>query len=176
MASREYRYCPLCGAGLAPRQHMGQIRPSCRNCDYIHFHDPKVAVIAFVTIERERLLLVRRGINPAKGQWALPGGYVDAHELPEQALHRELQEEVALRIEVRSLLAVFPMPGPDGISQGFVMAYDVAPAIPLQPVVVGDDAIEAAWFTRESVPEELAFESTRTIIDRWRARTQGATD
>ena len=167
MADRAYRYCPLCSTHLEARTHMDQLRPTCPACGFIYFRDPKVAVIAFVTCA-EGLLLIRRGINPAKGKWALPGGYVDAHELPVPALHRELQEEVGLAIAVHDLLDIFPMQGPSQSNQGFVMVFGAQPVDAAQRLVVGDDAVEAAWFARTEIPDDLAFASTRVMIERWR--------
>ena len=54
-----YVYCPFCATRLVRRMVFNQARPSCPQCGFIHFHDPKVAVIAFVICAR-KLLLVRR--------------------------------------------------------------------------------------------------------------------
>jgi len=53
------------------------MRSVCPSCGFVHFTDPKVAVIALVT-HADKILLARRAVDPAKGKWALPGGYMDA--------------------------------------------------------------------------------------------------
>ena len=88
------------------------------SADLSNFKDPKVAVIALVT-SHDRMLLIRRGVNPGKGQWALPGGFMDAGEMPQEALVRELYEEVGIQVEVGELLGIFAMVGPVGHTRGY---------------------------------------------------------
>jgi ADP-ribose pyrophosphatase YjhB (NUDIX family) len=174
MSIRKYHYCPLCGTSLEEQFAFHQMRSVCPACGFVHFHDPKVAVIGMVTWGR-RVLLIRRGVDPMKGRWALPGGYMDAGEMPAEALIRELHEEVGLEVEVSALLDIFPMAGPGVFNSGIVIAYraeidrdeidrDEAP-----PLACDDDACEAAWFSADELPAELAFESTQTLLAQWRA-------
>lgn len=137
-------------------------------CSFIDFRDPKVAVIALVTWG-DHVLLIRRGVDPMKGKWALPGGYMDAGEMPVEALMRELREEVALEVEIRDLIEIFPMAGAGVLNRGIVIAYradlqrDERPAL-----ICDDDVCEAAWFLVDETPADLAFESTLTLLARWR--------
>jgi 8-oxo-dGTP diphosphatase len=118
---------------------------------------------------RDRLLLIRRGVNPGKGKWALPGGFMDAGEMPDSALQRELQEEVGIQVEVQELLEIFPMVGPADTRGGIVLAYRAAPRGAALPVLVSrDDVTEAKWFAAHQLPSELAFESTTTLLSGWR--------
>ena len=116
MDKRDYSYCPHCATPLERLARFNQLRPACPACGFVHFLDPKVAVIGFVT-HAGRLLLIRRAVRPAKGKWALPGGYMDAGEMPEDALRRELCEEVGLDIQIERLLNIYPMAGP-GVEGG----------------------------------------------------------
>lgn len=170
-----YRYCPFCGTPLERRERFGALRPSCPACGFTQFHDPKVAVVALVT-GGGRVLLVRRGINPGRGLWALPGGYVDAGELPEEALRRELREEVGPEVErgVRSLrlLDIFPLAAHPHGAQGIVLAY-AAPLDNPAPAAAQDDVQEARWFAPGELPGELAFDSTAQLLAEWAAVTQG---
>lgn len=170
MSTRTYQFCPYCGTPLEQRMAFQQMRPVCPECGFIQFRDPKVAVIALVTWD-DRVLLIRRAVNPMKGKWALPGGYMDAGEMPADALMRELREEVALDVEVTGLLDIFAMAGPGVVNSGIVLAYGATsrrdePA----PLTCDDDACEAAWFKADELPEEeeLAFESTHTLLAEWR--------
>ncbi len=151
-----------------------RIRPVCPNCHYVQFHDPKVAVIALVTWT-DRVLLIRRGVEPMKGMWALPGGYMDAGETPPDALARELQEEVGIDARIGALLDVFPMVGKGVVSQGIVLAYHcVIDGEQVPRLLCQDDAIDAAWFPAESLPDDLAFASTQTLLAEW--QTHGYRD
>lgn len=164
MAQRKaFIYCPVCGTALEHTQRTGEIRPVCPNCDYTVYYDPKVAVIMRVT-EGERVLLVKRGVDPEKGKWALPAGFVNAGEVPAEAAARELHEETGLEVDNVRLVDVFPNPG-DGTAD-ILIAYDA-------DVVGGvlqadDDAEDARFFHRDALPE-TAFLTTKWLIARWRA-------
>jgi len=169
MDQRDYSYCPYCATSLEWMERFNQRRPACPACGFVHFLDPKVAVIGFVTYA-DRLLLIRRAVQPAKGKWALPGGYMDAGEMPEDALRRELCEEVGLDIRIERLLNIYPMAGPGVQARGIVMAYA---AVPVgdggeQALESNDDVNAAAWFAPKELPQELAFESTRALLAAWR--------
>jgi ADP-ribose pyrophosphatase YjhB (NUDIX family) len=159
-----YRFCPRCGAPLAEGEKFGRMRRHCRYCNFIHFVEPKVAVAGVVT-DGTRILLVRRKADPRIGYWALPAGYMDADELPEEALVREVAEETGLSVRVRGLQGVAPLAGWEK-RRGILLLYTAdAPAGEPTP---GDDVSEARWFTRENVPwDELAFESTAAFVAAW---------
>ncbi len=163
-----YRYCPYCGGPLEERSAHGCVRPVCPECGFTQFRDPKVAVIA-LALAGERVLLVRRGVEPEQGKWALPGGYMDAGEMPETALARELLEEVGLPVRVERLLGIYPMAPPARSFGGIVLAYAVTPAGDGLPALyVEDDVTEAGWFPAHELPACIAFDSTRTLLRRWR--------
>jgi ADP-ribose pyrophosphatase YjhB (NUDIX family) len=167
-----YQYCPHCAAPLEQREVYGRWRAVCPQCNFIHFRDPKVAVIALVTLD-QRVLLIQRAIDPARGKWALPGGYMDAGELPVEALQRELYEEVALRVQVRKLLDTFPILTPDGRNLGLVLAYHAVPADGQATELICDTELCAAgWFLPGALPTDLAFESTQVLLNRWEAGEQ----
>ncbi len=168
MSKQTYVYCPLCGSKLEDRLAFNQLRAVCPQCGFIHFHDPKVAVIGMVTWDHN-VLLIRRGVEPMKGRWALPGGYMDAGEMPAEALMRELREEVGLEIEILELLDIFPMVGRGVSNPGIVIAYRASIMRDEPPALVcDDDACEAGWFPAEALPDDLAFESTMVLLARWR--------
>ncbi len=175
MESVQYRYCPHCGTPLERKQRFGKPRPCCPGCGFVHFLDPKVAVIGFV-VHAAQLLLIRRAVNPAKGKWALPGGYMDAGEMPEAALKRELWEEVGLEIEIDRLIDIFPMVGREVTSPGIVLAYVARPAIGAATgeLQSNDDVSAAAWFTPAALPTDIAFDSTRQLLAEWQRDELGS--
>jgi 8-oxo-dGTP diphosphatase len=132
-----------------------------------------VAVIALITFEN-RVLLIQRGVDPAKGQWALPGGYMDAGEMPDLALQREVREEVGLAICVHHLLEIFPMAGPGVVNKGIVLAFAATPTDGSMAVLVSDDDVmDAGWFAPDELPRDLAFESTHKLLSQWRQAQRG---
>lgn len=164
---RTYRYCPHCAAPLAEGEKFGRIRRYCRYCGFIHFLEPKVAVGAVIT-DGERILLVRRNAIPRIGFWALPAGYMDADELPEEALVREVAEETGVIVRVIGLEGVAPLAGWRE-RRGILLLYR-AEAIGGE-ATPGDDATDARWISRDEVPwDELAFESTKEQVAKWAGR------
>src|SRR5689334_25083110 len=94
-----YKYCPACGAALVKRLVAGAMRTACAVCDFVAFADPKV--VALVVVEYEgQVLLGRRKINPARGQWSFLTGYVDRGEKVEDAARREVKEEANLDVRL----------------------------------------------------------------------------
>ena len=85
------RFCPHCTHHLESRLAFDRVRPTCPACGFVHFLAPKVGVS--VLIEKgDRLLLVRRAVEPEVGQWSLPSGFVEWDESPEAAAARECAE------------------------------------------------------------------------------------
>lgn len=168
----EYRFCPRCGAPLENKVAFGQKRPVCNACGFVYFRDPKVAAAVLVS-DKERLLLVRRGVVPQLGYWALPAGFVDPGELPDQTAAREALEETGLHIAVDGLLQIRLMTNPE--KPGFLMIYrgHLAGGT-LQP---GDDVTEVRWFGPDEIPwDELAFESTHDMVRLWLSEMHDAED
>jgi 8-oxo-dGTP diphosphatase len=148
------RFCPSCGGGLAPRGR----EQVCEACGRIHHRDPKVGVGVVVRDAAGRLLLVRRGIEPGKGRWALPAGYVDADEDPRAAAARECLEETGLIVRVGRILGVYNSTG-GGAS--FFLAFAAEPEG--GQLRAADDAMEVGFFATDELPD-LAFESTRAAV------------
>ncbi|CAA9318061.1 MAG: hypothetical protein AVDCRST_MAG07-1604 [uncultured Frankineae bacterium] len=157
MSSSALVFCTACAARLdTSGQH-----PVCTGCGRTHFRDPKVGVGVVVHDAHGRLLLVRRGVGPGKGLWALPAGFVDADEDPRLAAARETREETGLQVEVGAVVDVYPTPGPSGAS--FFLAFRAR--VVGGELAAADDALDAAFFGLDELPE-LAFESTRDAARR----------
>ena len=127
----------------------------------MHHTDPKVAV-GVAVFHDDRLLLVRRTMNPGRGRWSLPGGYLDLGEQPREAAAREALEEAGVVVTVGAVIDVFANPIEEG---GAVFVLFEATWVSGSPVP-GDDADAAAFFGRDEVPP-LAFASTETVVRRW---------
>lgn len=174
MSQQRYRYCPQCAHALEDRLVEGKLRRVCPACNFIYFPDPKVAVVALIE-QAERVLLIRRAVDPARGLWALPGGYMDAGEMPKDALQREVQEEVGILIDVGELLDIFPMVNSGGVSLGIVLAYHARPHADAGEPTACDDVDQARWFSVDELPTALAFDSTKALLARWRRKFDSGT-
>ena len=102
---------------------------------------------AIVRDDRGRLLMVRRGTAPGKGQWSIPGGRVEPGEGPAHAAVREVQEETGLRVAVTSLAGVVEVRGPAGVVYEVEDFYaQVEAGTDPRMVRAGDDAADVGWF------------------------------
>ncbi len=158
-------FCQVCGNEMADRDAYGKRRRVCPSCGFVHFDDPKVAVVAFIE-QGNQILLIKRGVNPGRGKWALPAGYVDYGEAPDEALLREVKEETGLDIDITGLINVTGGSSADGASIVLTYSAKVTNGI----ARAHDDAVDVMWLSPEDVLPQLAFESTREAITRWRQR------
>lgn len=119
-----------------------------------------------------RLLLVRRGVGPGRGAWALPAGFVDAGEDPRRAAARETLEETGLQVEVGAVVEVYPGPATTGARGAtFFLAFEAT--VVGGALAAADDALDAGFFALDALPA-LAFDSTRDAAGRLQARAPDA--
>lgn len=155
----DFRYCPICASTLTSREQFGQVRPTCTNCGWVYFADPKVAAAALLQ-EADRILLVRRVNEPFRGRWTLPAGFVDQGEDPRLAAERECLEETGLRIRATDVLDVIAGREHDR-GADFVIVYRAE--IISGELLAGDDADRVEWFDRADLPP-LAFRATQVVM------------
>lgn len=110
-------------------------------------------------IEGNRILLIKRGKEPFRGKWAIPGGFLEEKETLEQCCVREAKEETGLEVEVEGLLGVFSEPGRDPRGTVGVVFFCKRVSGEIQG---GDDAEEAKWFSLDKLPE-MAFDHGKII-------------
>lgn len=166
-----YTHCPLCSSPDYTREPRGHRH--CRACGHRDFNNPIVAVAALILDPSDRLLLIRRAKNPGAGLLAMPGGFVDEGESLEQAVHREIAEEIGLAITEVGYLCSHPnrytyreltRPVCDVFFRARVESFDVI----LQRDEVSD------WLLRspaEIDPRELAFDSMRQALAVFKAQS-----
>ncbi|MBI4556364.1 MAG: NUDIX domain-containing protein [Candidatus Hydrogenedentes bacterium] len=91
----QWNYCPICGGKLETRDDGQGDRPHCVPCRRFYYSNPIPAACCFVR-QGDGLLFVQRAVEPCKGLWTLPGGFVELGETTEEAALRELEEETGL--------------------------------------------------------------------------------
>lgn len=160
--SRVANFCPICGESLIQKDHEGRERPYCIACERTVYFDPKVAVVVFIE-QDDKVLLIERGMDPGMGKWALPAGFIDYDEAPEDGAIRETLEETNLQVKIDKLLAVYPKKD-NGLAD-VIICYS-ASIIGGTPQA-GDDASDIGWFTRDNLPE-LVFYPSITLTTLWR--------
>lgn len=156
------RFCPLCGGALAreavppdQREH-----PVCAACRFVFYLNPKV--VAGTIPERDgRVLLTRRSINPGRGLWTFPGGFVDFGETVTDAAIRETWEETGLEVELGGLLNVYSFPG-----SPIIVVYRARVRGGTLTTCAENDRLE--WVKAAEIPwDTLAFPSTREALREW---------
>ena len=156
-----FRFCPACGGSLESR-HIKSGDPArlvCASCGYVFYLDPKLAVGTIISDDRNRVVLVRRAIEPGYGKWVFPGGYVDRGEEVKAAAIREAREEVGLEIRLDRLFNIYSYAGRTPV----IVVY----AATMIGGCLGcdDEGLEARFFEPGEIPwDDLAFRSTHEAL------------
>jgi 8-oxo-dGTP diphosphatase len=159
MLADQINFCPRCGSSLTQKTSFGHLRPSCPQCNWIYFADPKVAAV--ILIEQDgKVLLVRRVNEPRRGCWTFPGGFVDAGEDPARAAERECLEETGLKVRVTGLIDVIS--GQEHKRGAHIIIVYRGQMIQGEPIAQ-DDVDQVAFFPRDQLPP-LAFTTTEHIL------------
>ena len=153
-------YCHRCGNGMGERHVGGTMRPACDSCGAVVFLDPKLAVVVIVSRE-DRILMVKRDIEPMMGRWSFPSGYVDRGEVVEEAAVREVREETSVEVKLDRLLGVYS--GRD--APVVLIAY--AARVTGGSATAGDETQAVEWFALDDLPP-LPFPHDEAIMSDWR--------
>jgi NAD+ diphosphatase len=171
---KRYRWCPVCGGAIATRSQDVLVCGSCGFRLWLS-SKPAVGAIALGTIDGEsRVLLARRGIEPYKGMWDLPGGFLGNGERPEDGLAREILEELGVTMASPRFLAtdIAEYPRDDIAEEArFVLTLFYSCEIPVNAALrPADDVVEAVWFPIDKLPDQIAFECNRRVLATLRTR------
>ncbi len=135
------------------------------------YRSPTPTVDVAIT-DGKRIVLVRRGHEPYKGSWCLPGGFVEYGETVEESAIREVMEETGMQIELQEILGVYSSPDRDPRKHVLTTVF-VAKPIAGEPSG-GDDAADAQWFNlRDMETMTLGFDHgliVRDLIEWFKSR------
>jgi len=126
--------------------------------------------VAILILNERSVLLARRAVEPAKGVWDIPGGFIDARESAEQAVVREALEETALHIRVAAYLGSLPDVYGDRAAPTLNFCF-------LAEIVSGDlraqsDVAELQWVDIDHLPDQMAFAHQREMLKWARAASE----
>jgi ADP-ribose pyrophosphatase YjhB (NUDIX family) len=154
------KFCSHCGAKVELRVPAGDTlaRYVCSACGAIHYQNPRMVVGCIVEWE-DKILLCRRAIEPRRGLWTVPAGYMENGETTLQGAARETLEEANARVEVGKLYALYNIPH---INQVYLLFR--ARMLDLS-FSAGAETLEAALFAEGDVPwDQLAFATVRNTL------------
>ena len=147
------KFCSACGHEVVFRIPDGDTRPRflCDGCETIHYQNPRIVTGCLVSWE-DRVLLCKRDIEPRRGYWTLPAGYLENGETTEAGAIRETWEEARATVHVEDLYTLFSLPH---ISQVYMFYRGRL----LEPAFeAGDETAAVGLFLEEEIPwSELAF-------------------
>lgn len=159
---RDHRFCGRCGTPTEPVP--GERARRCPACGLTAF--PRLSPAIIVLIERGDAILLARGRGFAPGRFGIVAGFVEPGESLEEAVRREIREEVGLEIDQPRYFGSQPWPFPHGVMIGFT-AHHASGEIVLDPT----ELAEAGWYTLDdlpTIPGKLSI--ARRLIDDWAAR------
>jgi ADP-ribose pyrophosphatase YjhB (NUDIX family) len=161
-----FAFCPSCGA---PREGERSARLRCGGCGFVYYFNPAPAVAAFVRRDDGRVLFIRREKQPSAGMLAPPGGFVDIGETPEQALCRELREEVNAELDDVVYLCSAPNSYTyGGLTYPVIDLFYVARVVDASALGAHDAVESLCWLDPMQVdPDELAFPSMQHAMRRY---------
>ena len=156
-------FCVNCGRPLVVKIIEGREVEACPDDDYVLWRDPKVAAAVIVEADGG-IVLGRRAIEPGRGLWCLPGGFVNHDEEPAGAAVRECMEEIGAAVELTELLGLYHVPKTTATSIiGVAYRGRLAGGAKIAP---GPEMLELGVFTPDALPP-IAFPSHREVLERY---------
>ncbi len=161
---RRFTYCPRCRAKLVDREAFGQMRLVCPECRFVQFIDPKVSCAVLPLAADNRVLLIKRDIEPGRGDWCIPGGFMEINETPQAAAARECEEETGYTVDIVRLLDVFYYR--DYRGGGVLIVY-------LGRISGGSahpdaETARVGFFGPDELPDNIAFDTNVQLLAAWR--------
>jgi ADP-ribose pyrophosphatase YjhB (NUDIX family) len=156
----EYHFCPVCGGRLKSLRlkDMEPDRLVCSDFGYVFYLDPKLVACTVVQLDG-RIVFLKRGIEPQRGKWVIPGGYVDRGEEIRAAARRETEEEVGIKTRIENLVGIYSYPGVMEVVVVYAALYLSG------ELIAGDETQEVKLYTPEEIPwSALAFRSTADAL------------
>lgn len=153
-------FCSNCGAKVVLRVPPGDSYPRhvCDSCGTIHYRNP-LMVIGTIPEWEDQVLLCRRAIEPRRGLWTLPAGFMELGETTAQAALRETVEEAKARVDLGEMFALLSVPHVDQVHifyRARLLDREFAP---------GEETLEVALFREGGIPwKEIAFRTVTTTL------------
>jgi ADP-ribose pyrophosphatase YjhB (NUDIX family) len=163
------RFCSRCGGMLAfgPVEGEERDRLACPGCGFVSYVNPRLVVTTLPVTDRGEVMLIRRGIDPGRGQWAQPGGFLEIDESVRDAAIRETLEETGLRVEPGAIVGLYSR-----VQAAVVVVAFEARIVGGAPAITRE-SLETRPFAPDAIPwREIAFETSVRALRDWVARAR----
>lgn len=157
------RFCSYCGRKTVIEVPAGDHRPRrlCRECGAIHYENPRI-VVGCVPEHEGRILVCRRAIEPRRGYWTVPAGFMENGETLEDGAARECFEEALAEVRIGSLLALVNIPEAEQVHVFF------RATLTSSAFGAGEESLEAKLVLEHEIPwDDIAFPSTRFALQQY---------
>jgi len=162
-----YTFCPLCATKLEPHTIEQRHLLACPACEWV-FYNNSAPCVGVVVVREDKVLLVKRALEPFKGWWDIPGGFLESGEHPADGAKREILEETGLLIEPTEVLGFFmDVYGPD---EEPTLNICCLGTVVSGEEKAGSDAEGLGWFALDGLPEKIAFRWEREALEAARRR------
>ena len=163
-----FKFCPACGFENFVMNN--DKSKKCKQCGFIYYINPSAAVAAFIVNENNELLLCRRAQDPHKGTLDLAGGFVDVNETGEQAIEREIKEE--LNAKTTSIEYLFSIPNDYEYSKLNVPTLDIFYRCKLadyENIVAADDVSECFFEAIDKIDiNDIGLSSIKIAVEKFK--------
>jgi ADP-ribose pyrophosphatase YjhB (NUDIX family) len=162
--AQSLNFCSNCGNALNLGAIDGEDRDrlSCAACGHIAYVNPRLVVTTLPVTDDGQLVLLRRGIEPGRGAWAQPGGFLEVDETVHEAAIRETLEETGLVVEPGEIIGLYTRLEAAVVTIAFEARVVAGTATPTR------EALEIATFDPEAIPwPQLAFRTTMWMLRDW---------
>ncbi len=155
------KFCTQCGHPITRQipQNDDHVRAVCSSCGHVHYENPKM-VVGTIPVFQDRILMCKRNIDPRKGCWTLPAGYLENEESVQQGAVRETLEETRAQVRILSPYRMFNILFVEQIYMMFIaelLSQDFGPTT---------ESTDVRLFSQSNIPwDEIAFDVIRQTLE-----------
>jgi len=163
MVKDVFIFCPSCGTKFSKSDFSSK---TCESCSLHFYINPSPSTGAILINEKDEIMLVKRRVDPGKGLWDIPGGFVDLNEDLEESLNRELHEELGIRPRklkyIKSYVETYKYSTRFQQAIGTIFEAKISSSEKLTPA---DDISGYKFFSKKNIPiENLAFRGLKDFF------------
>jgi NADH pyrophosphatase NudC (nudix superfamily) len=164
-----FKFCPNCKSENFTFPN--NVRLHCNDCDFTYYHNIAAAVAIVFTFD-DKILFTVRNVDPDKGKWDLPGGFIDPAENAEAAACREIKEELGIDVFPSDLKYITTSPNNYLYKNVPYRTVDIFYECPLQSDMISinaeDEIQELIWVNRKDIDlEKIGFISIRKVVEEY---------